>query len=100
MKIFSDFDVYNYTYTYDEMKVMHMLGVVYDTKGLEYEDLMCIAEAVYYHWANDDEVEEEKLAAYPWMEIQGFEEEGYIQAYAQRTLPEYIKLYEEQNKMI
>ena len=59
MQIFdNEFDVYGREYTYDEMKVMHMLGVVYDTKGFDYEDLMRIAEAVYYHWNNYDEIEE------------------------------------------
>lgn len=115
MRIFSDFDVYEHKYTYDEMKVMHLIDK-YDRKYqydkmitmyltgnkdinseifLDYEDLCRIAEAVYAHWANDDERYEEKIGNYPWIKVQGFEEEGYIQAYAHRVLPEFIRLYKE-----
>lgn len=95
MKIFSDFDVYERKYTYDEMKVMCMLADSNDAKHLDYEDLCCIAEAIYAHWANDDERSNEKLEQYPWLEIDDFQEEGYIQAYADRVLSEFIKLYKE-----
>ena len=95
MKIFSDFDVYERKYTYDEMKVMCMLADSNDARRLDYEDLCCIAEAIYAHWANDDERFAEKLKLYPWLELDDFQEEGYIQAYADRVLPEFIKLYKE-----
>ena len=98
MRIFSDFDVYERKYTYDEMKVMCMLADSNDAKRLDYEDLCYIAEAIYAHWANDDERSNEKLEKYPWLEIDDFQEEGYIQAYADRVLPEFIKLYEETTK--
>ena len=98
MKIFSDFDVYERKYTYDEMKVMSLIVEhEKDTDFLDYEDLCRIAEAVYAHWANDDERWEEKVEKYPWIEIYNTEEEGYIQAYADRVLPEFIKLYKEKN---
>ena len=96
MRLFSDFDVYERNYTYDEMKVMFVMSnYTDDTEHLDYEDLCCIAEAVYAHWANDDERSEEKLEKYPWLEIKDFEEDGYIQAYAYRVLPEFIQLYKE-----
>ena len=95
MKIFSDFDVYEHNYTYDEMKVMSVLSTMNEVDGFDYEDLCCIAEAVYVHWANPDEIEEEKIKLFPWIEIKGDDEYGYIQAYAHRVLPEFIKLYKE-----
>lgn len=99
MKIFSEFDVYNKEYTYDEMKVMRVLAQYPDITGLDYEDLMCICEAVYTHWADGiNKSENEKYARYPWLELQSNEEEGYIQAYANRVLPEFIKLYLEEFK--
>lgn len=93
MKIFSDFNVYERKYTYDEMKVMNIIDGYTKDLFLDYEDLCCISEAVFAHWANDDERSSDKIEQYPWIEIKGFEEEGYIQAYAQRVLPEFIKLY-------
>jgi hypothetical protein len=98
MRVFSDFDVYERKYTYDEMKVMCLIDTYHMTYNLDYEDLCRIVEAVYAHWANDDERYEEKVSKYPWIEIDGIEEEGYIQAYAQRVLPEFIKLYKETTK--
>jgi hypothetical protein len=97
MKIFSDFDVYEHKYTYDEAKVMCVIGEccwAYD--DFDYEDLCRIAEAIYAHWANDDERSEEKVEEYPWLEFQSFEEEGYIQKYASRVVTEFIKLYKEE----
>lgn len=99
MKIFSDFDVYERKYTYDEMKVMCLLGAS-NTFDLDYEDVCCIAEAVYAHWVDGrDASEDEKYDKYPWIEIMTEEENGYIQAYAQRTLPEFIKLYIKENNL-
>ena len=96
MKIFSDFDVYERKYTYDEMKVIAtMRDYPIDIDSLDYEDLCRVAEAIYAHWANDDERSEEKLAKYPWLEINGFMEDGYIQVYAHRVLPQFIRLYKE-----
>ena len=92
--IFSNFDVYSRQYTYDEMKVMCLIDVYYTTYNLDYEDLCRIVEAVYSHWVDGrDASEDEKYEKYPWLEFQNKEEEGYIQAYAQRVLPEFIKLY-------
>ena len=98
MRIFSDFDVYERKYTYDEMKVMSLIENYCGDSLLDYEDLCRIAEAVYAHWSNDDERDEEKVDKYPWIEIINTEEEGYIQSYAQRVLPEFIKLYKETTK--
>jgi hypothetical protein len=99
MKLFNDFDVYTHKYTYDEMKVMCVITCICQDGPckLDYEDIMCICEAVYAHWVDGiDKNENEKYAKYPWLELQGNEEEGYIQAYAQRVLPEFIKLYLEE----
>lgn len=93
MKIFSDFDVYERKYTYDEMKVMSLIDGYCRDSFLDYEDLCRIVEAVYAHWANDDERSAEKLKQYPWLELDDFQEEGYIQAYADRVIPEFVKLY-------
>lgn len=96
MRLFSDFDVYERKYTYDEMKVMNLINIYDEDSYLsdyDYEDLCRIVEAVYAHWANDDERYQEKLDKYPWLEIDGDEEYGYIQAYAHRVLPKLILLY-------
>ncbi len=94
MKIFSDFDVYERKYTYDEMKVINIIDNYTGDLFLDYEDLCCIAEAVYAHWIDGrDASEDEKYDKYPWLEFKNEEEYGYIQAYAQRVLPEFIKLY-------
>lgn len=101
MIIFDDeFDVYDYPYTYDEMKVMFMFSQlnVCLTDDLDFEDCMKIVSAVYWHWVDGRSADEdEKYAKYPWLEFETQEENGYIQAYAQRVLPEFIKLYKEQN---
>lgn len=91
--IFSQRYVYSRNYTYDEMKVMCVLAKYPDIENLDYEDLMRICEAVYAHWVDGRDVsEDEKYQKYPWLEMQG-REEGYIQVYAQRILPELIELY-------
>lgn len=108
MKIFSDFDVYSRKYTYNEMKVMGVItsicltayiqqDILYD---LDYEDVMRIVEAVYAHWVDgiDDEELKTKYQQYPWLDFQDSEEAGYIQKYADRVLPEFIKLYLEEFK--
>ena len=97
MKIFIDFDVYDYNYTYEHMKVMSLVGFYSnDYMELDYEDLCRIAEAIYAHWIDGRTADEdEKYAKYPWLEFQSKEEDGYIQAYTQRVLPEFIKLYKE-----
>ena len=100
MKIFGDFDVYEHKYTYEEAKVMCVIGECGGTvsDNLDYEDLCRIAEAIYAHWVDGrDESENEKYAKYPWLEFETTEEEGYIQAYAYRVLPEFIQLYKEEN---
>ena len=96
MKVFSEFDVYERKYTYDEMKVMSLIDGYCGDSFLDYEDFCRIAEAVYAHWSNDDERCAEKVCRYPWIEICDDEEMGYIQAYASRVLPEFIQLYKEE----
>ena len=102
MKLFSDFDVYSRKYTYDEMKVMCCIpyAMQFDSRGLDYEDLMRIVAAVYEHWLTgiDTPSDSEEYTKYPWLEILTNEEEGYIQHYAERVLPEFIKLYLEELK--
>lgn len=98
MKIFIDFDVYDYQYTYDHLKVMCEIGGFcseYDI-SFDYEDLCRIAEAIYAHWIDGRTADEdEKYAKYPWLEFKNQEEDHYIQAYAQRVIPDFIKLYKE-----
>lgn len=95
MKIFKDFDVYENKYTYDEMKVMHVLTKMQNVYGLDYEDLMSITNAVFNIWANDDE-EDERFQQYPWLAFEDLEEFGYIQKYAERVLPRLIELYKQE----
>ena len=96
IKIFSDFDVYEHQYNYDEMKVITVLSVVEEARELDYEDYMCLAEAVYAHWVNGrDASEDAKYKKYPWLEFQSSNEEAYIQLYAERVLPHFIELYKE-----
>ena len=107
MKVFGDFDVYSRKYTYDEMKVMCVITCLTYTSiyqddpcNLDYEDVMRIVEAVYAHWINgiDNENLKTKYPQYSWLEFQDAEEAGYIQKYAERVLPEFIKLYLEEFK--
>lgn len=96
MRIFSKFDVYNATFTYDEMKVMALIVREQGADSLDYEDLVCICKAVYDHWIDGrDESEDEKYKTYPWMEFETDMEDGYIQEYASRVLKNFIKLYKE-----
>ena len=102
MKLFSEFDVYSHKYTYDEMKVMCVITCIChdDPCKLDYEDVMHIVEAVYVYWLNgiDNENLKTKYPQYSWLEFQDAEEAGYIQKYAERVLPEFIKLYLEEFK--
>lgn len=91
--IFSEtMDVYDYHYSYEEMKVM---AVIQESNcQLNYEDMCRIASAIYWHWADGrDSSEDEKYKEYPWLEIQGRDEYGYIQEYAERVVPYFIELY-------
>ena len=98
MKVFSDFDVYEHKYTYDEMKVMSLIDVYAGDSFLDYEDLRRIVNAVYQSWIDAPIIKflDTQYKQFPWLEIKT-QEEGYIQAYAQRVLPEFIKLYKEKN---
>ena len=100
MKIFSDFDVYSRKYTYDEMKVMCIMTCIYQNGpwNLDYEDVMRIIEVVYAYWIDgiDDEELKTKYQQYPWLEFEDDEETECIQKYAERVLPEFIKLYWEE----
>lgn len=89
MKMFKEFDVYG-EYSYCEMKVMYVLAQMEETRDLDYEDLMRIAAEVFICWADSERREE-----YPWLAFEAIEEDGYIQVYASRVLPEIIKLYKE-----
>ena len=100
MKLFNDFDVYTRQYTYDEMKVMCVITCICVSCDytLDYEDVMRIISAVYVHWLKGLNSKESttKYQQYPWLELQDNEEAGYIQKYAERVLPEFIKLYLEE----
>ena len=97
MMVFSNFDVYERKYNYEEMKIMFMLAHMDGTDTFDYEDCMRVVEAVYAHWIDGrDSSEDEKYEKYPWLEFQTDEEDGYIQAYALRTLPKFIELYKEE----
>lgn len=97
--IFSEMmDVYTYSYNYDEVKTIAVIQEYLATNkieyNLDYEDMCCIANAIYYHWVDGrDSSEDEKYAEYPWLEFQSREEDGYIQKYAERVVPYFIELY-------
>lgn len=106
-KIVDDFfshylDVYNLTYTYDEMKIVDILSRQCErmpsTISLTYEDLVLIAHDIYKLWDENKICESYDL--YPWMEIANSEEEGYSQAFAARIAEQAIELYlkEKNNK--
>lgn len=105
-KIVDDFfshylDVYNLTYTYDEMKIVDILSRQCErmpsTISLTYEDLVLIAHDIYKLW--DENKIAESFDFYPWMEIANNEEEGYSQAFAARIAEQAIELYlKEKNK--
>ena len=96
IKIFSDFDVYEHQYNYEEMKVITVLSTIDVNRELDYEDYVRIAEAVYSHWVDGrDTSEDAKYKKYPWLEFQSSNEDGYIQLYAERVLPKFIELYKE-----
>jgi hypothetical protein len=61
---------------------------------------MRIIEAVYVHWLNgiNNQDLKTKDQQYPWLKFKDSEEAGYIQKYAERVLPEFIKLYLEECK--
>lgn len=92
MKIFEEFDVYGHEYSYDEMKVMNILAKMPNIYGLDYEDLMCIANATFNIWAGNIE-DDEIFQQYSWFDFEDIEEYGYIQKYAERILPKLINLY-------
>lgn len=99
MKIFNNFDVYDHEYTYSEMKVMCVLCNYDDmTVDLYYEDLMLVANAIYKHWIRDVD-DDDIYIDNEWLEYHNSEEEGHIQAYADRVAPHFIKLYKEGNEI-
>ena len=85
--------VYEYQYNYEQMKVMAVLGKHPDITGLDYEDLVSIAVLVETTW--NERFQNPKMN---WADITSRTEEGYIQAYAERTLGEFIKQYKETRK--
>lgn len=98
----------NYTWdtslsTHERAMTEGMLLPVNETNGCCYHlktENEELAQQLYKwgHWIDGrDDSENGKYAAFPWLEFQSTEEEGYIQAYAKRTLPEFIKLYKEVN---
>ena len=95
MKIFEDFNVYDYEYSYDEMKVMQILSTMEEIADFDYEDLMHLAHAVYRIWQIKS-IDNEYFDQYPWLEFKDVEEYGYIHKYAERILPELIKLYQKE----
>jgi hypothetical protein len=101
MRIFSDFDVYSRNYTYDEMKIMSVLTQELDGTFVEdefdYEDLCCVAEAIYAHWANTDERYQETVSVLSYLQVKG-EEQGYVQAYVQRVWDSFVQFYLEKYK--
>ena len=67
---------------------------------MDYEDVTHIIEAVYVYCLDgiDDEGLKTKYQQYPWLEFKDDEEAESIQKYAERVLPEFIKLYLEEFK--
>ena len=96
----SIYDVYNYKYSYDEMKIMYLLP---DKKNLTYEDMCWIAHCIYELWNTsyeskfcvhtNNKIAEEILEKDDFYQIQTREEEGYSQAYVNRVADKIIKEY-------
>ena len=96
----SIYDVYNYKYSYDEMKIMYLLP---NKKDLTYEDMCWIAHCIYELWNSSYESKfcakvynktaEEILMKDDFYQIQTREEEGYSQAYVERVAPRLIEKY-------
>jgi len=97
------FDIYNASYTYDEMKIISILP---ETKGSLYEEMCWLAHIIYQLWNaaynykyrdTDDESATdcfmELICANEFYQIQSREEEGYSQAYAERVAPKLIEEY-------
>lgn len=88
-------DVYNLTYTYDEMKILDILSRQCERMpsmiSLTYEDMALMAHDVYKLW--DENQTCECFEEFPWMEIANSEEEGYAQAFAARIAEDIINLY-------
>lgn len=97
------FDIYNTSYTYDEMKIISILP---ETKELFYEDMCWLAHIIYQLWnaaynykyrdTDDESITDcftELVYEDGFYQIQSREEEGYSQSYAERVLPKLIEKY-------
>ena len=93
-------DIYGRKFSYDAMIAMGILTSYAEQNNIsfDFEDFAVIAEAIYAHWTDGrDASEDAKYATYPFLEFKNLEEDYYMSAYAYRVVPEFIKLYQEEN---
>lgn len=90
-----ELDVYNYKYDYNHLKVVTCIERSKSVSKLkDYEDVAIVAEAIVNYWYDGrDSSEYELYAQNQWLEIMSNEEDGYVQAYAERVVDEFIDAY-------
>ena len=94
IKMFNEFDVYSHLCNYEEAKVVGVIAQSDEAAELDYEDIILIAEAIYRHWLNTESSSYINfLKTYSWLRPVSETERGYIQEYAERTLPYFLEIY-------
>lgn len=88
-------DVYDYKYSYNHLKVVACIESSKSANRLEdYEDVAIVAEAIVNYWSDGrDDSEYELYAQNEWLEIETGEENGYVQAYANRVADKFVDAY-------
>lgn len=88
-------DVYDYKYSYNHLKVVACIESSINANRLEdYEDIAIVAEAIVNYWSDGRDASENELYAQnEWLEIEPGEEDGYVQAYADRVVAKFIEAY-------
>lgn len=100
-RIFSDGDLSSVYYNYNEISVMYALGASGQTEGLEHYDLATITEAVWRIWCEEcfeediDDITDNRYELYPWLKFENEAEKKDLKKYAERTVPDFIRLYKE-----
>lgn len=90
-----DMDVYGYSYDYNHLKVVACIERSESVSKLEdYEDVAIVAEAIVNYWSDGRDASEDALYEQnEWLEIKSREEDGYVQAYAERVVDKFIDAY-------
>jgi len=86
-----DFEAYTAEYSYNDMKIIYVLSKLDVCKSLDYEQLCEAAKAIYGIWA--DGIDNQAVTENELLQFKTTEEEGYVQAYAERIGTQFIKNY-------